>query len=169
MTRVWPEKITEFFLRFRRILAWAVFLAVPLFALFLFRIRFENSLESFISPKDPDRKYYQEFKKEFGDDQIIILVIPMSHVFTAENLQHIQELTESMEAIPGISKIRSITNAQNIIGSDEGFEVKSFVEKVPDQKEVLDQLKREGIANPLYQLDLISLDGAIASFTIEAR
>ena len=98
-------------------------IAILLFSVSGFSIRFENSIESFINPKNPDLIYYHEHKDEFGDDQMLALVIPMGNVFTKESLDEIKRISDEIEKIEGIRKVRSLTTIQDIVGTEETFEV----------------------------------------------
>ncbi|MCM8775824.1 MAG: efflux RND transporter permease subunit [Candidatus Omnitrophica bacterium] len=165
----WIRDLPSGFVRYRKINAWSTFLAVGLLVMFIPRIRFENSVESFFPRKDPARNYYNQFKEIFSDDQLIVLVIPMGDVFTKESLTIIDDLSKKIEGLPLIRKVSSITEAQDIVGSEEGFEVLPFIEKIPEDSGELAQLKKSALANPLYQLDVVSADGKIASLMIQPR
>ncbi len=139
------------------------------FSSLMFRISFESSVESFYPQSDPALVTYRAFKAEFGDDQLIGVAIPVGDVFTKETLEHIDELSLSIEKLPLVRKVHSITETQDITGSAEGFEVGSFIEKIPEAPEKLAALRASALANPLYQVDLVSLDGKIACLLIEAK
>ncbi|MCO6431160.1 MAG: MMPL family transporter [Deltaproteobacteria bacterium] len=148
-------------------------IAVLLTALCLFPsityIRFENSVESFLPSDNQDGRYYDKFKEQFGDDQIIALVIPMGDSFTKDALEKIEALSESIEKLPDVRKVRSITTAQNIVGTDDSFEVLPFLDKIPEDAAALAKVREEALSNPLYKIDLISTSGDIASILIEAK
>ncbi len=163
------DKAASFLVRHRKIMAAGAVLACVGLSLFAFRIRFENSVESFVSPRDPNLLYYRETKKEFGDDQMIALAIPVGEVFTTASLEDIDRLSKALGRIPQVRKARSITTAQDIAGTEGGIEVKPFLEKIPKDPEALAVLRSAALANPLYQQDLVSLNGTIASFLIELK
>ncbi|MCM8794186.1 MAG: MMPL family transporter [Candidatus Omnitrophica bacterium] len=161
------EASASFLTRHRTVIAWSVILPVSLFSFFALSIRFENSVESFISPHDPDRAYYNAFKREFGDDQPIVLAIPLGDVFTRENLEKLDSVSKGLADIPLVRKVRSVTKTQDIVGTEGGFEVLPFIDKIPEDPAKLRALKISALANPLYKIDLISPDGSIASIMIE--
>src|SRR3989338_5762626 len=102
------ENIVRLLIRHPKINAAIVIISICLFSAFAMTIRFENSIESFISPRDPDLIYYQQYKEEFGDDQTIVLVIPMGEVFTSQNLKEIDEISRALEEVSEIRKVRSL-------------------------------------------------------------
>ncbi len=84
-------------------------------------------------------------------------------------LQKIDRLSKDLKKIPEIKKIRSITTAQDIKGSDDGFDVSPFLEKILDLPEDLAVVRRSAMDNPLYKIDFFSKDGKIACLLIEAK
>jgi hypothetical protein len=133
------------------------------------RIQFENSVESFLSDASSTRQVYRDFQAEFGDDQLIVLVLELDDVFTPRNLKLVDSLVQSIEKLERVRKVRAITNTQDIVGSDAGFEVKEFISPIPTSEVEAASLKAKAIHNPLYQIDLVALDGRIPSIVIEAE
>ncbi len=166
---MFADKVATFLVTHRKRNAWCTIIFVLLLSCFATRIVFENSIESFLPESDPARISYANFKQEFGDDQIMLLAIPMGEVFTFEHLNAIKQITEQIEELPLVKKVRSITNTQDIAGSESGFEVETFLKDIPNDAQQLKKMRTQALNNPLYQIDLIALDSKTASIVVEAE
>lgn len=169
MIRFTLDRLVQFLCTRSRSNALLAIAAIALFSLFACRIEFENSVESLLSASDPEISDYQNFKRQFGEDQILAIAVPMGDVFTKENIGLLARMSSKIAALPDVRKVRSLATAQDIVGSDGSFEVIHFMDKVARHPHDLASLKAETLANPIYLKDLVSSDGKIASLLIEAN
>ena len=150
---------------------WFVILFVILFVVsalgFLPKITIDNSVDVFFDKNSKSYIDFQEWKEQFGSDQIVIVAFEDKDIFTAENLTLISELTEKFESIKNVSEVTSLTNVNNIIGFENDFIVEPLVEDVPSDLEELKEIKEQALSNPLYVKNLISKDASTTAFIIE--
>lgn len=163
------DKFIDFLVLRSRVNAWCTIALVAAFSLFAFRIEFENSVESLLSESDPEIIFYQQFKREFGEDQVLVIAIPMGDIFTKTNITTLDKISKAIGILPDIRKVRSLTTAQDIVGVKGSFEVIHFMDKFQRDPNNLNALKKEALANPIYKTDLFSDNGKIASILIEAH
>ena len=64
--------------------------------------------------------------------------------------------------------IISLANVDDIKGGDDYFEVRDFLEYIPNSIEKCRELKRDAIQNPLYRGNLISEDGSTTAIIVFA-
>jgi predicted RND superfamily exporter protein len=133
---------------------------------FLPFVKTVNNVDYFTLKNDPDVKFYDEFKKAFGNDEFFVIAFEKENIFTTKNLTLIKEITDQVEELDEIRRVRSITNVYNTIGSADYFEVKKFLEEIPGDKNELERLKKQAIKNPLYVKNFISPDSRTAAIVI---
>lgn len=110
---------------------------------------------------------FQEWKEQFGSDQVIVVAFNDKDIFTYENLNLISRLTKRFESLKDIHKVTSLTNANDVVGQDQDFIVEKFVEQVPEDPQELQALKSRALANPLFLKNVISTNGSATAITLE--
>jgi uncharacterized protein len=138
------------------------------FMSFLPKVKTVNNVDYFTLKNDPDIKFYDHFKEVFGNDEFFVIAFEKENIFTKKNLTLLKSITEQVESLDDVRKVRSLANVDDTIGGEDYFEVKKFLEGIPESTEDLQMLKSQAIGNPLYLKNLISPDArttAIVVFT----
>jgi predicted RND superfamily exporter protein len=133
------------------------------------RIKMDNSVDAFFDKKSASYLDFQAWKKQFGSDEVIIVAFSDQDIFTVQNLQLIARLTKKFEQVQYVDKVTSLTNVNDIIGSENDFIVQPLVEKIPTGPKELASLKQQALENPLYQKNLISADATTTAIIIELQ
>jgi len=155
------EKIVDGIQRRR----WLVLLAVLLSCVFATRgalkVGVDNSLEIWFVEEDPSLETYHEFQDEYGSDEVVILALKAEGgVFTAANMAQLSLLTQKAEAVDGIAKAFSITNARGLDGTESGLDISPLYS--PEKDFDAERLKRRVQENPLFHGRMVSKDGKTA-------
>ncbi len=137
-----------------------------LFVLHLPEIKTVDNVDYFTIKGDPDKAFYESFKKIFGNDEFFIIAFQEKDIFTHRNLSILKDITEKLEELPEVRKVRSLANVDDIIGGADFFEVRKFLEAIPSHQESLTKLKRRALENPLYVGNIISKDGRTAAIAV---
>ena len=127
----------------------------------------DNSVDVFFNKESNNYIDFQEWKEQFGSDQVIVIAFNDKDIFTYENLNLISRLTQRFESLQDIHKVTSLTNANDVVGQDQDFIVEKFVEHVPDGLQELQALKSRALSNPLFLKNVISTNGAATAITLE--
>jgi len=130
-------------------------------------VRFDNSVDVFFNKKSKSYIDFENWKRQFGSDQVVIIAFSDDDIFTYQNLSLIANLTEELEAVENVRKVTSLTNVNDIVGDKEDFIVKPFIEEIPRQKQALGRLRQSALANPLYLDAIISKDGTATAVMVE--
>lgn len=121
--------------------------------------RFDASIKSFILDNDRAYAFYNQYKRTFGQDDILVVAFQDCDIFTPENLRLIRRLTERIESVDNVYDVRSITNAEYIRSTPDSFEAAPLVDEIPDAKNPsLDEARRIALSQAVYRRDLISDD-----------
>lgn len=136
------------------------------FMSFLPSIKTVNNVDYFTVKNDPGVQFYDKFKEVFGNDEFFVIALEREDIFTRKNLTLIKEITEKIEDLDDIRKVRSLTNVYETVGSPNYFEVKKFLEEIPENRNELETLKNQAINNPLYVKSFISQDSRTAAIVV---
>ncbi|MDY7037073.1 MAG: MMPL family transporter, partial [Thermodesulfobacteriota bacterium] len=125
-----------------------------------------NNVDYFTLENDPDIQYYDNFKEIFGNDEFFVIAFEKDDIFTEDTLTLIEDITQNLEEIEEIDKVTSLANVDDIVGAEEYFEVRKFLDEIPNDPEGFEKLKDQAINNTLYANNLISKDAKTTSIVI---
>jgi len=162
----WLDRLPVFATRRPR-LSLAIALAVALgFGVFAPLVQTVNNVDYFTLEDHPDTLFYEEFKKVFGNDEFFVIAFQKPDLFTRENLLLIQEITEKLENLEGVRDVLSLANVNETRGGDGFFEVRPFLEDIPEAAEALRDLRSRALSNPLYVRHILSPDGKTTAIVV---
>ena len=147
------------------VIAFIVYAGIP-------NLRLDTDGRVFMGPNNPDKQTLDLFEQEFAkDDNINILFIPDDGViFTPENLQIIDALTEDAWNLPYVRLVNSITRFQNTYSEGDMLVVEDLI---PDPYSVTEDeaLKAKKIAQSRIEIQrsLINDDASISAISIIFR
>lgn len=145
-----------------------VFAVLTLFAaLFLPKIKIDNSIDVFFNKKGRSYIDFQEWKRQFGSDELIIAALEFDDVFTEENLTLISDITTELGSVEYVDKVTSLTTVNNIVGIGKDFIVEKLIEEIPSDAASLKDLRDIAVGDDLYVKNVVSPDGKVAAFVIE--
>ena len=125
-----------------------------------------DNVDYFTLEDDPDVEFYNEFKKVFGNDEFFVITFEKEDIFTSKNLTLLKNITEELETIDEVREIKSLANVDDTIGGPDYFEVKEFLQDIPEDGSELAKLKEQAVSNPLYVKNLISPDARTAAIMV---
>ena len=129
----------------------------------------DTSVESLIIENDPDLVFYEKFKKQFGEDEFLVVGFSAPDVFAEDILQFIKEQTVKIEALDEVKEVVSLTNVEDFIGSENDFIIKPLIEAIPTSKAAKELIRGKALDNRLIKGNLISDDSTAALFFIRPK
>ncbi len=138
-----------------------------LFMVFNLFVKTVDNVDYFTLENHPDIIFYDGFKEVFGNDEFFVIAIKNPDLFSKTGLEMIRQITETLEELEDVNDVLSLANVDNILGGPDFFEVRPFLEEIPESKEGLSSLKKSAVQNLLYRKNLISLDGKTAAILVE--
>lgn len=131
-------------------------------------LRIVASTEDYLHAQDPIRLQYDEYRKQFGRDERIILLVETDDIFRLENLTILRELHKAIESdVPKLEEVTSLVNARNTRGEGDRLIVGDLLEDFPTSQAEAEAIRKIAIANPLYKNSLFTHDGKYAAIVIE--
>ncbi|MBT3588901.1 MAG: RND family transporter [Flavobacteriaceae bacterium] len=110
--------------------------------------------------EDPDAKLLKKIGKNFGGNNMGVIILETDNIYQTSVLEHIQIITDTLANIDGITTVSSLTNIINIKGGDYGIEIGKLVDEYELPKSPKDfQLLRNNILNnEMYKGSIVSED-----------
>jgi predicted RND superfamily exporter protein len=144
------EKIFKKSLKF----SWAIIGVVIVVSVFFFlkmkeNSRMETNLDEYMPQDHPAFVYSNKAEKWFNiKDGIIVAVENKDGIYNYETLKIVKDLSKKFMKMPEIEKndVTSLYTADNIVGTEDGMDVRRFYKRVPKTPEKLKEL-REKVRN----------------------
>jgi hypothetical protein len=134
------------------------------------QISIDTSTEGFLHSNDPALVAYNNFRDQFGRDEVIIIAIKSENIFSQKFLETLQKLhAELEESVPYIDDITSMVNARNTRGEADELIVEDLLEHWPQNQSQMTALKERVLTNPLYKNLLISEDATFTTIIIKTH
>lgn len=132
------------------------------------RLTIDTSNEGFLHPDDPTLAQYEEFKNQFGREDMILLAIEPADLFTDATLRKIKALHDELrDNVPHLNDIISLANARNTHGEGDRLVVDDLLAAWPETEAEIAALKDRVLANPLYRDRLVSRDARMTTIVLE--
>lgn len=130
------------------------------------RIQTDFNLEGFFPKDDPVLIQFEELGKEFGEDDTVILTgFQTDSLFSQSVLSAIRSITESLENIPYVEEVQSLTNASNIENRDGFLSFNEYIRSdIPE--EISDEWIQEITSDPFLSGSLVSKDGTATAIAL---
>ncbi|MBI4209113.1 MAG: MMPL family transporter [Deltaproteobacteria bacterium] len=120
-----------------------------------------NGVVAAFSPEDPDLLYYQDFYKEFGNEEFICVFFNSEDIFNLQTLQWIDRMTKRFEEIPYVDQVLSITSFGSAYNQEETLVMGSLGDELGSlQPSDMERVRKRVLSDPLYtKALLLSKDG----------
>jgi hypothetical protein len=135
------------------------------FALQARHIQLDSSIESLLPQGDPEKEYYEDVRRLYGSDEIVVIGLIADNVYTAEALNRIRRITEKIREIPEVKNVASLTNARDVITTVAEQDT-LLVPEIPSTEAGWDELKRRVEDHAVYMKNLVSPDGRAAAINV---
>jgi len=124
-------------------------------------IKINADIISSLPDDDPAALLYKDIGKEFGGNELGMIVLETDDIFTKEVIEHVKQITDTLKYTKGISTVTSLTDVIDIKGSEWGIEIGKLVDEydMPDTQQELDSLKHRVFSKEMYKGSIVSEDG----------
>jgi len=123
-------------------LKWLIIIVVIVLTAFLgYQIKdlkINSDIISSLPDDDPVALLYKNIGKEFGGNDIGMIIIETDDVFKKAVIESVKQITDTLRVLDGISTITSLTNILDIRGSEWGIEIGTLLDEydLPDSKKM---------------------------------
>jgi len=129
----------------------------------------DTSNEGLLHPDDEILLAYNEFRDQFGRDDLLVFAVQSKDVFSHSFLEKLKKFHDVLEEkVPHITEINSLINARNTRGVGDTLLVDDLLAKFPVNDEEFKELKELVLSNPTYTNMLISADGTFTTVLLQS-
>ena len=131
-------------------------------------MKMDTSTEGYMHEDDPVLINYNKFKKQFGDDERIILAINNDNIFSIEFLRKLKKIHKELESkVPYIEDIISLYNVRNTRGEGDKLFTNDLLKEFPKTEEDALKIKEYAMNSEFYRDLLISQNGKVTAILLE--
>jgi predicted RND superfamily exporter protein len=156
---------------------WIILVVTILISVLFFMVMKKNStmetdLDKYMPQDHPAFVFSDQAEEWFGiNDGIIMAVENQSGIFNTATLDTLKQLTRRIQKMPQIEKadVTSLYTADNIVGTEEGLDVKAFFKQTPKTVGKLETLKENVRNNEMIYGRLVSTDETVTVIIAEIK
>ncbi len=154
------KKLSELTIKLNKLIIAIVLLLTVFFGYQLKDVSINSDIISFLPDNDPVAKLYKEIGNKYGSNNMAMVVLETDNIYSAQVLEHIKQITDTLKITDGIGSVTSLTDIMDIKNSDFGIEIGKLVDEydLPKTKEQLDSLKSYIDTKPMYKGAIVSED-----------
>ncbi len=161
------ERWAHFVARHRCWVIAAMLIATAALGTGLPNVTLDTSLESFFKKDDPTRVAYDEFRAQFGREDLILVAVETPDLWRLEFLERLRALHFALEdEVPHLEEVTSLLNARVTRGEGDELVVGELLEDWPTSREEVERIREIALATPLYADTLVSSDGRVTSVAL---
>jgi len=156
------KKFTNFIVKYRWVVLVVTFMLTIFFGFQLKSLKVDSNIVDSLPKNDSVVKTFKEVGKQFGGNEMGMIILKDKNILKPEALSDIREITDTLSEMKGVASVTSLTNIMNINVKGDNFQVSKLInnDNWPDNQERADSLKKEILANKMVAGNLISRDGS---------
>ncbi|HKS43480.1 MAG TPA: MMPL family transporter, partial [Blastocatellia bacterium] len=128
-------------------------------------VNFNGSPET-LARKDATLQFFNETRKVFGDDRVIVVALTVEDVFTTSFIEKLDRMTKRLAEVSGVDETQSLTNVKAIRSTENGITIERLIPSNAYDTVGLVRLKEEVTRDTLYARQYISTDGRTAAINV---
>ncbi|AEJ18249.1 efflux RND transporter permease subunit [Gracilinema caldarium] len=135
----------------------------------MFRLQVDTDLTDDIPSTIPEKAFYDQVGTIFPSDDFLLIALTNSKgIFTPEVLSQVKSWSDTIEAIPGVKSVLSLSSASLIKGTEAGIQIEPAMQEVPVTPEAVETFKTVIETNDLTKT-LIGKDGKSTALIITLK
>lgn len=129
-----------------------------------------TNTEEFLLPHHPLRIAYDEFRDQFGTDNVILITFEHEDLFSEDFLSWLRPLHEAIEdRVPYVDEVTSLINVRSTRGDGDELRVDDLLGDWPEGEEGFEQIEVLVKETPFHQRIVIGDDGRRTTLQIELQ
>lgn len=131
------------------------------------KVRFDTSQESMFQKDDPTLIAYNDFRSQFGREDLIFVAIGTQNLFSETTLDRLATLHRELEEqVPYVDEVTSLINVRSTRGEDGELIVGDLMEEWPESNAERSALRDRVMSTRSYLDRLISRDGKVTTIAV---
>ena len=125
----------------------------------------DPDIRNYIPRNMPSRVTNDSIEKEFGVQDMIMVLFTDSTILNQGDLRQVKEVDRALSRMEGIGTVNSLYTARKIEGRDGMMVVDPLIDRIPETNEDLETLRQEILANRFARDIVVSSDMTAAAIT----
>ncbi|HIP40393.1 MAG TPA: RND transporter [Desulfocapsa sulfexigens] len=161
--------LTKIIIRFRFPIVLIVILLSAALASQIRYLTIDTSNEGLLHPDDDILLAYNDFRDQFGRDDLLVFAVQSDDIFSLPFLEKLKKFHDKLEEkVPHVTEINSLINARNTKGVGDTLLVDDLLAKFPKNDQELAALKELVLSNPSYINMLVSEDATFTTVLLQS-
>ena len=114
----------------------------------------------------PAKQLYDRIGEMFPSKEMIFVGVESDKLWTPEGLQQLAALTTAIEEVPVVQQVMSPTNAQVVVGTDMGMEIRDAADPFPTTVAGAEGLRDFLLSQESTSGTVVSQDGQVAAIMV---
>ena len=132
------------------------------------KITVDTSTEGFLHQQDPTLLAYNDFRAQFGRDELVLFTIQAPDIFAPAFLEKLKGLHDELkQKTPYLDDITSLINARNTRGEGDELIVEDLLERWPQNQAEIDAVRAHAMDNPVYRHMLVNDAATITTIVLK--
>jgi uncharacterized protein len=153
-------KIADAIIRFRLLLMVVIGLITAVMGYYASKVEMSYEFSRSVPLNDPDMVYFQQFKKQFGEDgNMMAIGVKDSSLYTLEKFQKFRAFSNQLKQIEGVGEVLSLPLLKIILkdtANSKFYMASLFPETITSQQQ-LDSLLRLALDQKFYMGQLVNV------------
>ncbi len=167
------ESLSHLLFKYKWLVVFFMLGFIGILAMQIPNIIVDTSTEALFFKDDPEMVKYDQFRDQFGRDEIVIVAIKTPEVFSIPFLQKLRVIHgELKKNVPHLNDITSLVNVTAVRGEKDELIIEELMEDWPgkeaDMNDYIDFIKAYAMPHQLYRNYLLSEDGKFTAIILES-
>lgn len=141
------------------------------FSFFISKLKINPDVISYLPNNDPIVMTFDSIGDTYQGNMIALIGYSCDNVFTNESLNDINNITDLISTMPGVSSVNSIINIIDARNVDNILQVVPLIdnENIPTEKSALDSIKNYVLSKDIYRGFFVSEDAKATLITYKIQ
>ncbi len=157
------RRFANLVIKYRVIIIVSVVALTGFFGYQLKNLKINSDILTYLPQDDPLVVLFNEIGDKFGGSSLAMVALETDNVFNYETLNRVDEITEKLKQMDGVSYVMSITDILDIKKTEWGLEVGKLIDRhnIPENPDELKKLEEYTLSKDMYRGNMVSEDGKI--------
>lgn len=130
------------------------------------RLKVDASVDRLLPASHPNRVFYEQTRRLFGADELVVLALADFDVLSKEGLRAVADLTAALWKLPELRQVQSLATVSNVRNQDGFLDVDVFTRMPLETEDDRLRLQQDLAGNPLVNRHLVSVDARTTAFVL---
>ena len=123
------------------------------------KVEYSYNLATVVPASDPDMEFFQQFKKNFGEDgNILAIGFDDSAIYKTDNFRRFKYLSEALQKVKGVKQVLSLPVLKMLVKDtqNKAFKFEPIFPEIPENQSKLDSLLNFANNQKFYSSQLVN-------------